>query len=265
MVDPYLDVVNNKYHWGATLCRVPIYTVTPLPENVDKQPEEHQQKIPRVSNIGVSIIYNSIYIYIIRSASRSHKFVVFFFQNPVFSSVMKKTENMFFFFTREKTYFFSHLVSWHLMIPCPRRFKPPYWYQPWIYPSQCPSRWLYFHPAGFGWQFSQERAQFSWNMSDNIKCDHNLSGVVGWFFPKNHPYKHKLKHGYTFFIGKKWFWIAKVQQTWSWYSWTPVFEDSHNDFKEPAKDSKVSSCKLMEHERATNNWRDNHELSIQMS
>ena len=57
MVDPYLDVVNNKYHWGATLCRVPIYTVTPLPEHVDKQSEEHQQKTPRVSNMGISIIY----------------------------------------------------------------------------------------------------------------------------------------------------------------------------------------------------------------
>ena len=107
-----------------------------------------------------------------------------------------------FFFTREKNNFFSHLVSWHLMIPSPRRFKPLYWYQPWIYPSQYPSCWLYFHPAGFGWQFSQERARCSWNMSDNIKCDHSQSGVVGWIFPKNHPYKHKLKHGCIFFIGK---------------------------------------------------------------
>ena len=201
MVDPYLDVVNNKYHWGATLCRVPIYTVTRLPEHVDKQPEEHQQKTPRVSNMGVSIIY----IYIIPSASRSHKFVGIFPKTRFFLQLWKNLvclRKYVFFFTREKKLLFSHVVPWHLMIPSPRRFKPLYWYQSWIYPSQYPSCWLCFHPAGFGWQFSQERARCSWNMSDNIKCDHSQSGVVGWIFPKNHPYKHKLKHGCFFFIGK---------------------------------------------------------------
>ena len=65
---------------------------------------------------------------------------------------MKKTcffsENMFFLTREKKTYFFSHLVSWLLMIRSLRRFKPLYWYQPWIYPSQYPSCCLYFHPAG---------------------------------------------------------------------------------------------------------------------
>ena len=119
---------------------------------------------------------------------------------------------LFFFFTREKTYFFSHLVSWHLMIRSLRRFKPLYWYQPWIYPSQYPSCWLCFHPAGFGWQFSQERARCSWKMSDNIKCDHSQSGVVRWFFPKNHPRSINWNMA-GFFHWKKWFWIAKVRQT----------------------------------------------------
>ena len=92
----------------------------------------------------------------------------------------------FFFFAREKTYFFSHLVSWHLMIRSLRRFKPLYWYQPWIYPSQYPSCWLYFHPAGFGWQFSQERARCSWNMSDNIVITVNLESLDD-FSPRTTP------------------------------------------------------------------------------
>ena len=92
------------------------------------------------------------------SASRTHKFV----------GLCRKTR--------------SFLQLWKKR----RRFKPLYWYQPWIYRSQYPSC-LYLHPAGFGWQFSQERARCSWNMSDNIKCDHSQSGVVEWFFPKNHP------------------------------------------------------------------------------
>ena len=119
----------------------------------------------------------------------SHEVKYFFSKTRFFFSYEKTVflRKYVFFFTREKTYFFSHLVSWHLMIRSLRRFKPLYWYQPWIYPSQYPSCWLYFHPAGFGWQFSQERARCSWNMSDNIKCDHSQSGVVGWFFPKNNP------------------------------------------------------------------------------
>ena len=125
------------------------------------------------------------------SASRTHQFVVFFQKPGFFFSYGKKTqffsENMVFSLLRKKTYFFSHLASWHLMIRSLRRFKLLYWYQPWIYPSQYPSCWLCFHPAGFGWQFSQERARCSWKMSDNIKCDHSQSGVVGRFFPKNHP------------------------------------------------------------------------------
>ena len=108
-MDPYLDVVNNKYHWGATLCRVPIYTVTRLPEHVDKQPKEHQQKTPRVSNMGVSIIY----IYIIPSASRSHKFVGIFPKTRFFFSYEKTlfvSENMFFSLLGKRNYFFSHVV-----------------------------------------------------------------------------------------------------------------------------------------------------------
>ena len=121
---------------------------------------------------------------------------------------------MIFFFTRETTYFFSHLVSWLLMIRSLRRFKPLYWYQPWIYPSQYPSCWLYFHPAGFGWQFSQERARCSWNMSDNIKCDHSQSGFVGWiFFPRTSPRSINWNMAFLFSLRKKWLWIAKVQQT----------------------------------------------------
>ena len=113
---------------------------------------------------------------------------------------------MFFFFTRETTYFFSHLVSWHLMIRSLIRFKPLYWYQPWIYPSQHPSCWLCFHPAGFGWQFSQERP-------DALgKCRTTLSVItvnlesLDDFFPRTSPRStnwNMAEHGWIFFIGKK--------------------------------------------------------------
>ena len=74
-----------------------------------------------------TILYN--YNISIPSASRTH----IFFPKTIFSSLMK--ENVFspivLFFTRGKTYseyFFSHLVSWHLMIRSLRGFKPLYWY-----------------------------------------------------------------------------------------------------------------------------------------
>ena len=109
------------------------------------------------------------------------------------------------FFTREKKLpFFSHLVSWHLMIRSLRRFKPLYWYWPWIYPSQHPPSWLYFHPAGFGWQLSQERTRCSRNMSDSISCDHSQSGVVGGLVPtRATPRSMNLKHGCIFFHWEK--------------------------------------------------------------
>ena len=108
------------------------------------------------------------------------------------------------FFTREKTTFFSHLVSWHLMIRSLRGFKPLYWYWPWIYPSQYPPSWLYFHPAGFGWQLSQERTRCSRNMSDSICCDHSQSGVVGGLVPtRATPRSINLKHGCNFFHWEK--------------------------------------------------------------
>ena len=70
-------------------------------------------------------IYNHIYL-----AHQEPINLKVFSKKTVFSSVMKKnwffSENMVFFFTREKNNFFSHLVSWHLMIPSPRRFKPLY-------------------------------------------------------------------------------------------------------------------------------------------
>jgi hypothetical protein len=126
-----------------------------------------------------------------------------------FSSVMKHETNSFFLifppFTRKTLiYFFSRLVSWHLMIRSLRGFNPLYWYYPWIYPSQYPSCWLYFHPAGFCWQFSQERTRCSWNMSDNISCDHSQSGVVGGLFPtRTAPTSINLKHGCNFFHWEK--------------------------------------------------------------
>ena len=92
------------------------------------------------------------YIYI-PSASRTHKFVVFFSKTRFFLQLLKKVFSqkiLFFSLLGKKPIFFSHLVSWHLMIRSLRRFKPLYWYQPWIYPSQYPSCWLCFHPAGFG-------------------------------------------------------------------------------------------------------------------
>jgi hypothetical protein len=58
-------------------------------------------------------LFIAMYIYI-PSASRTHK-CVGFFQKPGFFFSYEKypffTENIVFFFTREKTYFFSHLVS----------------------------------------------------------------------------------------------------------------------------------------------------------
>ena len=75
------------------------------------------------------------------------------------------------------------------------------------YPSEYPSRWLYFPPAGYGWQFSRERTRCSWNMSDNITCDHSHSDVVGGRFPtRTTPRSINLKHdqhGDIFFIGPK--------------------------------------------------------------
>ena len=148
-----------------------------------------------------TILYN--YNISIPSASRTH---IFFFQKQFFLQLWKKT-----FFLQlccsllgKKPTFFSHLVSWHLMIRSLRGFKPLYWYWPWIYPSQYPPSWLYFHPAGFGWQLSQERTRCSRNMSDSISYDHSQSGVVGGLVPtRATPRSINLKHGCIFFHREK--------------------------------------------------------------
>ena len=107
----------------------------------------------------------------------------------------------FFFFAREKTYFFSHLVSWHLMIRSLRRFKHLYWYQPWIYPSQYHSCWLCFHPAGFGWQFSQGPDALG-------KCRTTLSVItvnlesLDDFFPRTTPRSINWNMAVFFSFGK---------------------------------------------------------------
>ena len=61
-----------------------------------------------------------------------------------------------------------------------------------------PPRWLNC------WQFSQERTRCSWNMSDNISCDHSQSGVVGGLFPtRTAPTSINLKHVCNLFHWEK--------------------------------------------------------------
>ena len=64
---------------------------------------------------------------------------------------------------------------------------------------------------GFGGKFSQERAQCSWNMSDNISCDHSPLESLDNFFRQDLPLETNIWNT-CFLIGQK-FWIAKVQQS----------------------------------------------------
>ena len=140
--------------------------------------------------------------YMVPSAARTHKFVRLFFfsyetwNKLVFSHLCPPLPG-------KHLYTFSHAWCHDISWSVPLEDSNPFIDTGWIYPSQYPPSWLYFHPAGFGWQLSQERTRCSRNMSDSISCDHSQSGVVGGLVPtratRATPRSLNLKHGCNFF------------------------------------------------------------------